>query len=129
MTNQANIFEMATRERFRFPYKGMATVEDLWAVSITGLDSIYKTLSKELKQSREESLLNTKTAQDKEVEIKIEIVKHIVEVKMAEKNARLQAKEKKEQREKIMEILADKENESLKNKTPEQLKAMLAEME
>ena len=42
-----NIFEMATRNKYRFPYKGMISVEDLWDLNQTQLDSIYKALNKE----------------------------------------------------------------------------------
>ena len=55
-----NIFEVATREKFRFNFKGLISVEDLWVLSVENLDFIFKGLNKELKQVNEESLLNTK---------------------------------------------------------------------
>ena len=74
----AKIFEFATRNKVRFPFKGMISVEDLWDLSLTNLDSIYKTLNKQVKQSEEESLLSTKASVDTELEVQIAIVKHIV---------------------------------------------------
>lgn len=128
-TNTTNLFEVATRSQFRFPFRGSISVEDLWVLSVTNLDSIFKTLNSELKQTQEESLLNTKTKADKELDMKIEIVKHIVAVKVEEENVKLKAKEQKVQKQKIMELLATKQDESLQNKSEEELKAMLAELD
>lgn len=129
MTNTQNLFEVAARSKFRFPYKGLISVEDLWVLNPQSLDSVFKKLNSELKQVQEESLLNTKTAYDKELDMKIEIVKYIVAVKIEEANVKLESKNKKEQKQKIMEILASKQDESLQNKTAEELEALLAEME
>ena len=124
-----NIFEYAVRNKIRFPFKGMISVEDLWDLSVTNLDSIYKTLNKQVKQSEEESLLATKTDVDTELEVQIEIVKHIVSVKLAEQEMREKAVATKAQRQKIMSIIADKENEALKNSSIDDLKKMLGDLE
>ena len=123
-----NIFEYATREALRFPYKGMQSVEDLWQLSVKELDSIYKTLNKQVKQSEEESLLTTKSNVDTELEVQIAIVKHIVSVKLAEKEAAEKASIKKAQKQKIMSIIATKENEALQNSSIDDLKKMLDEL-
>ena len=124
-----NIFEYAVRNKVRFPFKGMISVEDLWDLSLTNLDSIYKTLNKQVKQSEEESLLNTKTDVDTELEVQIAIVKYIVSVKLAEQEAREKASAKKAQKQKIMSIIATKENEALHNSSIDDLKKMLDELE
>lgn len=123
------MFEVAVRTKMRFPFKGLVSVEDLWDLSVTGLDGIFKTLNSELKQVKEESLLNTKTKEDKELDLKIAIVKYIVNVKLEEQEAKSKAKAQKEQKQKIMEILATKQDESLQNKSIDELKAMLEEIE
>ena len=122
------MFEYAVRNKVRFPFKGLISVEDLWDLTPTNLDSIYKTLNKQVKQSEEESLLNTKTSIDTELEVQIAIVKHIVSVKLAEQEAREKAVAKKEQKQKIMEIIAAKQDESLHNASVEELQAMLDEL-
>ena len=124
-----NIFEYAVRNKVRFPFKGLISVEDLWDLSVTNLDSIYKTLNKEIKQSEEESLLTTKTNVDTELEVQIAIVKHIVSVKLAEQEAREKAAAKKAQKQKIMSIIATKEDEALQNTSVEDLKKMLDELD
>lgn len=123
-----NIFEYAVRNKVRFPFKGMISVEDLWDLSLTNLDSIYKTLNKQVKQSEEESLLTTKTNVDTELEAQIAIVKHIVSVKLEEQEAREKASAKKAQKQKIMSIIATKEDEALQNSSVDDLKKMLAEL-
>ena len=122
-----NIFEVATRKKYRYPYKGMITTEDLWDLPLTALDSIYKTLNKQAKQSQEESLLNT-SASNETLENQIAIIKYIVAIKQQEQVDRLKEKERAEQKQKIMEILADKQDETLKGKSVEELQKMLEEM-
>lgn len=122
------MFEYATRNKVRFPFKGLISVEDLWDLSLTNLDSIYKTLNKQIKQSEEESLLNTKTTVDKELDVQIAIVKHIVAVKLAEQEAREKASAKKAQKQKIMAIIASKQDEALQNSSVEDLQKMLDEL-
>lgn len=123
-----NIFEYAVRNKVRFPFKGLISVEDLWDLSVTNLDSIYKTLNKQIKQSEEESLLTVKTNIDTELEVQIDIVKHIVSVKLAEQEAREKVAAKKAQKQKIMSIIATKEDEALQNTSVEDLKKMLDEL-
>jgi len=130
MTNvNTNIFEVAIRSKFRFNFKGMISVEDLFDLNVKELDSVFKTLNSQLKQAKEESLLDVKTQQDQELGMKIEIVKYIVKVKQEEENLRLQAKEQKVKKQKIMEILANKEDESYNNMSKEELTKMLSELE
>ena len=123
-----NKFEVATRSKMRFPFRGLISVEDLWDLSVTNLDSIFKELNSQLKQVQEESLLDTKTKEDKELDTKIEIIKHVVKVKLEEQEQLKNLREKKEQKQKILEILSTKQNESLQNKSEEELKAMLEEL-
>ena len=123
-----NIFEYASRNKVRFPFKGMISVEDLWDLSLTNLDSIYKTLNKQVKQSEEESLLSTKASVDTELEVQIAIVKHIVSVKLTEKEAAEKASAKKAQKQKIMSIIATKQDEALQNSSIDDLKKMLDEL-
>jgi hypothetical protein len=123
-----NIFEYAVRNKIRFPFKGMISAEDLWDLSLANLDSIYKTLNKQVKQSEEESLLVTKTNVDTELEVQIAIVKHIVSVKLEEKEAREKAAAKNAQKQKIMAIIATKEDEALQNSSVDDLRKMLEEL-
>lgn len=120
-----NIFEFAIRNKLRFPFKGLISVEDLWDLSVRELDSIFKTLNAQVKKSQEESLLDTKSKEDEVLSVQIEIVKYIVEVKLAEAEAIKQSRELKEKKQKIMEIISAKQDEALHNMSVENLQAML----
>ena len=128
MSNERNIFEVATRNKMRFAFRGLVSVEDLWDLSTKDLDSIFKTLNTQLKQEKEESLLEVKTQQNEELDTKVQIVKYIVQIKLAEEQARLNARKIKEQKQKILEILSVKEDTDLQNKSTEELTKMLNEL-
>ena len=127
--SEVNLFEVATRENYLFPFKGMINVIDLWDLSLTNLDSVFKTLNAEVKKSEEESLLNAKTKEDEELTKKIEIIKYIVNKKLAEKEARENEKKNKEKRQRILEIKAKRQDEALENMSDEDLDKMLAELD
>lgn len=124
-----NIFERAVRLKIRFNFKGVISTEDLWDLSLTSLDSIFKELNAKQKEQSEESLLNVKTASTKTIDLKIEIIKYIVAVKLAEKEAKETAAENKAKKQKLMAILETQEERELHSKTPEEIRAMLAELD
>lgn len=122
------MFEFVLKNKVRFPYKGLVSVEDLFDLSVRDLDSIFKTLNAQVKKSQEESLLATKTKEDETLAIQIEIVKHIVQTKLDEAETAKQSKELKEKKQKIMEMIAEKKDEALRNASVEELQAMLANL-
>lgn len=124
-----NIFEEATRLGLTFEYRGTITIEDLWNLSLVELNSIYKSLSKLSKQNEEEGLLDSRaTKADKELELKIQVVKRVFEVLQAEEIERKQATQKRVKKEKLKEILERKQNQELENKSPEELEALIDEL-
>ena len=124
-----NLFEIATRNNYQFPFRGMINVIDLWDLPLTDLDSVFKTLNAEIKRSEEESLLNTKSTEDEEISNKIDIVKYIVSVKLAEKKAREDDKKNAEMRQRLLEIKAKREDAALENLSDEELDKARAELE
>lgn len=120
-----NLFEGAARAKYRFPFKGSITTEDLWDLSLQDLDRIFKTMNAEVKQTQEESLLKVKDEHSEILERKIEIVKHIVSVKQAEAEAVKDAANRKAQKQRIMEIIAKKEDDALANMSLDDLKKMV----
>lgn len=121
------MFEMASRMKFRFPFKGMISTEDLWDLSLEQLNSVFVTLNEETKQRQVESLLDH-VEEDTELEAKLEIVKHVFKVKKYEAAARAAAAVKAEKKQKILEVLAKKQDESLQNMSEEDLLKMLNEI-
>lgn len=123
--SKENMFEVAVRNKVRFPYRGMISVEDLWDLPVTALDSVFKTLNSQVKQAKEESLLNTKSKADEALELQIEIVKYIVTVKLAEKDEKEKTAAKKQLKQKILQIKADRQDKALVEATDEELQKML----
>lgn len=127
--NAEKMFETAVRNKMRFPYKGQISVEDLWDLDVNALDGVFKTLNSKVKVSQEESLLRTRSKESEELMVQIEIVKYIVSVKLAEAEARKNAEANRAKRQQILGILADKQESDLKNKSSEELQAMLAALD
>lgn len=125
---EKNLFEIATRNRYRFNYKGVMTVEDLWSLRVEDLDAIFKMLNRQKKTVDEDSLLATKSAEDQDLANKIDIVRYIVSVKLAEAADRVSAAEKKAQRDKILEIVAKKKDKALEDMGIEDLMKKLEEL-
>lgn len=116
------MFEQAVRQKLRFKLSnGFVTTEDLWDLSLQSLDTLAKSLNKQVKESEEESFIATKTKENKELELKFEIVKYIIKVKLQEAEDKKAKVERSARKAKIKEILEEKENESLKGKTTEEL--------
>lgn len=116
-----DIFERATREKTRFCFKGLVSVEELWDLSLEYLDSLWCELESELEKLPKKSLLATNTKQRDEIEFKQEIIKHIVETKKAEKLANEQLKANAAKKQMVLDIIEQKKNEDLKSMSLEEL--------
>lgn len=123
-----NIFEYATRNKLRFPYKGSISVEDLWDLTPASLDSIYKVLNKQVKQEQEESLLTVKQEMDSNLDVQIAIIKHIVSTKLQEREAHMKAAAMKQRRDELAAIISEKETQALKNLPVDELRKMMQEV-
>lgn len=125
MTN--DMFAVATRKKYRFPYNGQISVEDLWDLAPSQLDRVFKALKKDQKVSNEESLMTTRSAEDSDLDIKIELVKFIFETKQGEKAAAAAKAEADAKKKRIREIIADKKDAALESMSIEDLEKLLAE--
>ena len=125
-----NIFEQASRDKVRFDSgKGSLTTEDLWDLSLNSLDTLAKGVNKQLKAESEESFINPKSTSNKSLELKLEILKHVIAVRMAERDA---AKDKAEKAQKIAtlkELLKDKQLEQMKGMSTEDIEKQLAALQ
>lgn len=126
------LFEMASQMKFRYPYKGMITTEDLWDLKVSELDVVYKNLNKELKTLDGDSLIATRSASDavkaNELQNKIEIVKYIFTSKQQEAELHRMAAANAAEKQKILGVLADMEDNALRNMSKEDLLKRLAEL-
>lgn len=122
------MFEAATRHKYRFPFRGQISVEDLWDLTPAQLNTVFKTLSAEAKAMEEESLVRQRTEEEVVLENKISIVRYIFEKKQEEAEARKQKAVNAEKRRRLMDLIASKEEAALGEKSIEDLKKMLEDL-
>lgn len=120
-----NVFEKASREKTRFNYQGIISVEDLWDLPVTKLDIIYGNLESELDRLPKKSLLSNSSSQREDIEFKQAIVKHIVEVKLAEAGQATLEKVNSDKKKMLLDILAKKQQSDYENMSTEELKALI----
>ena len=129
-----NIFEYAARNKLRFDTeKGEVYVEDLYDMPLKArnnfdLDTTAKIINRCLKQQEEESFVSTPTKNSNDLSIKLDIVKHIIAVKLEEKNSKEQSKANEAQRKKLQEVIARKKDSALEALSVEDLEKMAAEL-
>ena len=127
--NNTNIFEAASKNKYRYPYKGMITTEDLWDLTQAQLDMVYKALNKGVSEAQVSSLMHKVTDVDAELLNKIEIVKYIFNAKEAEAEARKNDAAKHAKKQRILDILAQKQEDALQSMSEDDLKKMLDELD
>lgn len=132
-TTIGTMFEMASQYKFRYPWKGMITTEDLWDLNVKQLDAVYQALSKEMNALQDgDSLLSTTSAdvfnKKQDLTTKIEIVKYIFNCKQQAAELNRMAAERSAKKQRIMDILAQKQENTLQNMSEDELKKMLDEL-
>ena len=125
-----NNFEKATRLRLRFETsRGNLNVEDLWRLPLAELDKLAIALNKQLNESSEESFIKAKSKDNKLLELRFDIVKHIIETLLSEDEEKKKAADKRAKREQLLELIAKKKNQELEGKSLEELEAELTKLE
>ncbi|MNE03052.1 hypothetical protein D3C80_955410 [compost metagenome] len=131
-TNTETLFEAASRQKLRFDSKvGQLSVEDLWDLPLTSatkanLDQIAVDLNRQLKGT-EESFVST-GKKNAVLELKFEIVKHIIGVRVAENQAKLDERTKAARKEQIETLIEEKKNEGLKAMSIEDLEKLAKDL-
>lgn len=127
-----NIFENATRKNFQFASAvGNLNVIQLWDLPLTStrsanLNDIAKGINTQLKAEEEESFVTvSRNTKKVELEAKLEIVKHIIAVKLQENASRVDAAEKAKRREQLLELIARKKDQELESRSIEEIEAEL----
>lgn len=112
MTKEINMFEKASRMAVRFDSnKGLLTTEDLWKLPLSALDAVAKTVNRDVKASEEESFVKPKAANNELAEFKLEVVKHIISVRLDEHEESQRAKANAERKQHLVNLLAQKDAE------------------
>lgn len=127
-----SVFEIAARKKFRFDTaKGKFSVEDLFDLPLLSttaapcLDDIARSLYKQLKESEEMSFVSEAAQVSTETQMKFDLVKRVIEIKKAEREASRLAAERRAQKQRIMEIMGHKQDEALQGKSLDELAKML----
>jgi len=131
----SNIFELATRQNLTFPSsRGELTLQQLWDLPLTSrtsfdLDEVAKVVNTQLQAESKESFVKVKQSAKKvQLETKLAILKHIIEVKQHEAKQAQEAAGKGQERQKILAILETKRDQELANLSPEELEKRLADL-
>jgi len=131
-----NIFEYATYNKLRFvSTRGELNVEQLWDVPLRSRDDfnlnmVAKAASKSLKEATEESFVDTtRTTAQVRLETALAVVKHVIEVRVTEENAIRKRSENRIEKEKLLKILAEKQEGKLSTLSENELKKRIAALE
>lgn len=119
-------FKLASQQKLRFQTKkGLLSTEQLWDLSIDDLDELAVALENEFKQTGKKSFVSKTSAKDKTAKLKFDVALEVLNSKMDEIQTATEAQEVKAHNEKIITLIAEKQDQSLKGKSIAQLKAML----
>lgn len=131
----ANIFEQASRDKLRFgSNRGELTVEQLWDLSLTSrqgfdLDTVAKEVSQSLKEQNEESfVVRTSNPLKAQLQLKLDILKYVIEVKQTEADERRNVATRAAERQRLMDALAERKDQAIKELSVEELEARLAQL-
>lgn len=131
-----NIFEYASRNKLRFSSsRGELTAEQLWDVPLRSTDgfnlnAVAKAANEAVKVVNEENFVETtRTQAHTRVETVLELVKHVIDVKLADEAAAKKRVENKIKREKLLTALAEKQDGKLSEMSERELKKQIAELE
>ena len=123
-------FEKASRLKLRFSTnKGELSVEDLWELSLESLDTIAKGVNKKLKDESEESFIGKKSSNNAVLELKMEILKEIITVKLKEKEVKASRAVKSAKLAQLKELANNKANEQLSGMSLEEINKLILELE
>jgi len=128
------MFEKAVRMKLRFGSpQGALSAEDLWDLPLTStranqanLNNVAKEINAQLKAAGEEDFVNPKPSTENILQLKLEIVKHVIKVRQDENEEVRAATAKREQKARILEIIAQKQDKELEGKSLDELKEMVA---
>lgn len=127
-----DIFVQATRMKLRFSTPaGLMTVEDLWDLPLqkgkVNLDALAVGISNEM-ASTSTSFVNKTARKNETLDIKLQIILHIIQTRMEEAEQNEKREVRAQEKARILEIIARKEDANLEGKSLEELKGLLANL-
>lgn len=126
----SNLFEKASKQKLRFETsKGHLSTEDLWDLSLPSLDKVAKGIHSQIKNSEEISFIKESSSANTELNLKMDIVKYIIDYKLHLKEAAQKRAEKEAHLAELKEIYKDKTKEEMKGLSKEDIAKRIAELE
>lgn len=123
------MFEKATRNKLRFATsKGQVSVEELWDMSLDSLDTMAVALDTQMQQTTK-SFVKAKSTANTLLETQLDILKHIINVKIQERDLAKTRAENKAKLERLKEIQARKLDAEIESTSLEDLGALIASLE
>lgn len=125
------MYKKASQQKLRFvTNRGVLSVEQLWDLSLTDLTSAVKTAKKAIVKTEDDDLsfLEAETVGDLitvEAQLRFDILKDIYITKKKESEERRNAAEVKAHNQKILSLIAEKKENSLREMSVEDLEKML----
>jgi hypothetical protein len=124
------MYKKALRTKLRFSTtKGKLTTEDLFDLSLTDLNNLAIALDKKLSETPRKSFISDIAPDTQEDELRFNIVKDVITLKLVERNAAQNAKAKAAEKAQLLEILHRKQNEALESLSVAEIEAKIAELE
>lgn len=123
----SNLFAEAAKEKYRYPYKGLITTEQLWDLNETELNKVYIALS----QSRNPDgglIESADTEKDNELGRKMDIVKFIYDHKKKEEEEKKRAASNSIRRRELEDAIAAKRRDAVSKMSEEDLIAELEKL-
>lgn len=119
-------YKLASKAKLRFQTsRGVLSVEQLWDLSLEDLDSLAVSLEAAHKESGKKSFLNKTSVKDKMAKLAFDVALDILNSKVEDNEAALEAIETKQFNEKILNLIAEKQDDNLRGLSIAQLKAKL----
>lgn len=119
-------YKQGIREKVRFTTKkGELSIEQLWDLGLEPLNTLAVELDDQYNESGKKSFLVTRSEKDKTIKLKLDIVLDVLNTKKEEAEARKIEKERKENNEKVLAIIAKKKEGALENMPIEELEKLL----
>lgn len=128
------MFEQVVRKKLRFESpQGLLSAEDLWDLPLTStkgranLDDIARNLHRQLKNGDDVSFVNTEAKSDPTIQLKFDTVKYVIDVLLKERDDRSKEEARARNKQKILALIEEKQDEQMKSLDIDALKRLLAE--
>lgn len=125
-------FEKASRIKLRMHTSfGVFSVEDLWDLPLKSatkpsVDRVAIEINRKLKELSEESFISdTPPKHTTQLELSMDIIKHVIAVRLEEEKAKAESLENAKRKQTILGIIEQKQNQALQDMPLEELKALV----